>query len=102
VAGISRQLAAWPGLSQPERELRARPLADALYHVLAASLLLAEGEVLCARSGDFRKFLAAALYVRKWIRPPVHEPLFTTRQLKWLEALVDWTPVPVQALADVG
>jgi alkylation response protein AidB-like acyl-CoA dehydrogenase len=103
VDAIDRQLAAWPVLDQPERELRARPLADALYHVLAASLLLSEGQLLHARRGDFRKFLAAALYVRKWIRPPhAHEPVFTTRQVKWLEALADWTPVPPQALADVG
>ncbi len=97
-----RQIAGWPALAEPERELCARPVADALYHVLASSLLLAEGQILCDRSGDFRKFLVAALYARRWLRPaPPNLPIFSARHLEWLDALADWTPVPPEALAGV-
>jgi len=34
-----------PALGRPEREVAARPVADALSHTLAASLLLAEGQI---------------------------------------------------------
>ncbi|MFQ5667786.1 MAG: acyl-CoA dehydrogenase family protein [Candidatus Binatia bacterium] len=98
-----RQLAAWPGLSTPERELRARATADLLYHLLAASLLLAEGQILRHRSGNFRKFLVAALYIRKWLQPAAAgAPAFLTRHLDWLDALCDWRPIPEGAFASVG
>src|SRR5262249_45222159 len=102
VDAIDRQIAAWPALSPPERELRARPLADALYHVLATSLLLAEGQMLYDRSGSFRKFLAAALYAHRWLRPTeANEPAFSVTHLAWLDALVDWTDVPRRAVTEV-
>ena len=90
----------WTALPGPDRELSARPVADALYHLLAAALLLAEGQVLRDRSGDFRKFVVAALYIRKWLCPtPPGQPVFSARQLQWLDSLADWTPVPAAALA---
>lgn len=98
--GAADILAAWPSLSAPERELGARPVADMLYHLLAAALLLAEGQVLCDRTGDFRKFLGAAFYVRKWLRPTAPgQAVFTSRQLEGLDALADWTPVTREAFA---
>jgi alkylation response protein AidB-like acyl-CoA dehydrogenase len=103
LADVARMVEAWPALAKPERELEARPVADLLYHALAASLLLAEGQALRERRDDFRKFVAAALYVRKWLRPPAPPaPLFSPRALGWLEALTDWTPVPAAALSEVG
>lgn len=82
------------------RELAARPVADALYHVLAASLLLAEGQLLHDRRHDYRKLLAGALYARRWLRPPQPpSPVFSARSLDWLEALADWIPAPAEALA---
>jgi acyl-CoA dehydrogenase len=99
IAHSARQVQAWPGLPAAERELQARPVADALYHLLATSLLLAEGQVLCDRTHDFRKFLAGALYARKWLRPaPPTEACFSTDHLGWLDALVDWTPIPRVAI----
>jgi alkylation response protein AidB-like acyl-CoA dehydrogenase len=99
-AGADHQLAAWPGLSGEERELRARPVADTLYHLLAASLLLAEGQILRERNGSFRKFLVAALYVRKWLRATaIGDLTFSARELAWLDSLIDWAPVPADALA---
>jgi len=48
-----------------------------------------------------RKLVAGALYVRKWLRPPAPPAsVFTSRECDWLPALVDWTPVPAEALAD--
>jgi hypothetical protein len=47
--GVRRRVDAWPGLDGAERELDARPTAETLYHLFAASLLLAEGERLMAR-----------------------------------------------------
>ena len=99
---VQKVIAAWPSRSVAERELSARPVADLLYHLLAAALLLAEGQVLHDRSGDFRKFLVGCLYVRRWLRPtPIGEPVFVPGQLDWLEALADWRPVPANALAHV-
>ena len=96
---IEQQIATWPALPAADRELHARPVADRFYHVLAASLLLAEGEHLRARSGDFRKFVAGALYVKRWLHHAVpQEPAFSARDLTWLDALIDWTPVPRAAL----
>ena len=98
----------YPGLTRltyapaphPDRELDARPVADTLYHALAASLLLAEGQQLRERTGDCRKLLAALLYIRRWLRPPAPPaPLLPPEALPWLDALADWTPVPAEALA---
>jgi alkylation response protein AidB-like acyl-CoA dehydrogenase len=99
---IATVIDTWPAQSAAQRELGARPVADMLYHLLAAALLLAEGQILRERSGDFHKLLVAALYVRKWLQPTAPgRPLFSTQHLEWLEALADWTPVPAAALANV-
>jgi acyl-CoA dehydrogenase len=100
--GVANLIAAWSTLSGPERELGARPVANMLYHLLASTLLLAEGQILRERSGDCRKLLVAALYIRKWLRPtaPGH-PVFTPQHLFWLDALADWTPVEPAALRAV-
>jgi alkylation response protein AidB-like acyl-CoA dehydrogenase len=96
---VRRHVAAWPALHTTERELAARPVADALYHLLAASLLLAEGQALRERSGDFRKLLVAALYTRRWLRPGAPgAPLFAPHHLPWVDAVIDWTPVPAEAV----
>ena len=97
---VTRRAAAWPGLGTAERELEARPVADTLYHVVASTLLLAEGQTLRDRCGDHRKLLMAALYQQRWLRP-THPaaPVFSARALAWLPALVDWTPIPADALA---
>lgn len=93
------RIAAWPTLSRPERELGARPVADVLYHCLAAALLLSEGQILHKRSQDCRKFLAAGLYVHKWLRPTsLGQPVFSSRHLECLDALADWTAVGASAL----
>lgn len=103
VAEIGERVAEWPALPPPERELGARPVADALYHVLAASLLLAEGQALRERRDDWRKFLVAALYVRRWLRPPAPPAVpLPLPALGWLDALAEWTPVPAEALAALG
>lgn len=99
LGAIERQIVSWEALSQTDRELRARPVADALYHTLAASVLLAEGQVLRDRCGDFHKFLTAALYTQRWLQPtPVGEPAFASSQLAWVDALIDWTPIPRDAV----
>ena len=43
---VEQQVRRWPDLPKPERELEARPAADTVYHILAASLLLADGQTL--------------------------------------------------------
>jgi hypothetical protein len=100
LAEVRRHVGAWAVMDRAERELDARPVADALYHALAGALLLAEGQALRERSGSFRKYLAAALYLRKWLRPPAPPAsVFGPRALEWLPALVDWSPVPEDAVA---
>ncbi len=100
LAEVRRHVGAWAVMDRAERELDARPVADALYHALAGALLLAEGQALRERSGSFRKYLAAALYLRKWLRPPAPPAsVFGPRALEWLPALVDWSPVPEDAAA---
>jgi alkylation response protein AidB-like acyl-CoA dehydrogenase len=100
LAEVERRAGAWPGLRDAERELEARSVAEALYHVLAASLLLEEGQTLAAKRGDAHKLLVAALYVRRWLRPPAPPaPSVPARALEWLPALVDWAPLPREALA---
>jgi alkylation response protein AidB-like acyl-CoA dehydrogenase len=100
---VARETAAWPGRGGPERELQARAVADTLYHVLAASLLLAEGQRLLQRERrDCRKLLVGALYARRWLRPPAPPASWVSwRALEWLPSIVDWTPVPAGALHTV-
>ena len=103
VAELRRRAAAWPGLSDAERELDARPVADALYHALAGALLLAEGQILLGERQSARKLLAGAFYVKKWLRPPAPPAsVFSGRECGHLPALIDWTPVAVEALAPDG
>ena len=98
---LRRRTAGWPALAAADRELDARPVADALFHALAGALLLAEGERLWRERRSARKLLAASLYLRKWLRPPAPPAsVFTARECEWLGALVDWTPVPTEALAE--
>ena len=97
---VTRAIGAWPSLPTSERELGARPVADALYHLLAAALLLAEGQQLRERSGDFHKFLIGALYINRWLRPTtVGQAIFAPGHMAWLDALLDWRPIPVDAFA---
>ncbi|HJR50674.1 MAG TPA: acyl-CoA dehydrogenase family protein, partial [Gemmatimonadales bacterium] len=98
---VTRQAAAWTAQPAAERELGARPAADTLYHLLAGSLLLAEGQLLRERDGSYRKLLAAGLYLKRWLEPrgPASPP-FTARQIEWLDALAEWRPVAA-ALTDV-
>jgi len=99
---VARQTAAWAGSSSDDRELQARPVADALYHLLAGSLLLAEGQALREQGHGYRKLLAAGLYLKRWLEPRAPaSPPFTARQVQWLDALAEWRPVPAAALADV-
>ena len=103
MAELRRRVAAWPALSEAERELDARPVADALYHALAGALLLAEGQTLLGERHSARKLLAASLYLKKWLRPPPPPAsLFTPRECGHLPALIDWTPVGVETLAPDG
>jgi hypothetical protein len=98
---LRRRADGWPALDDTTRELDARPMAERLYHAVAASLLLAEGQHLAARGGGARKLLAAGLYARRWLAPPSGGPVFSGAALGWLDALVDWPDVPGRALADV-
>jgi hypothetical protein len=100
LARVEACAADWPRSDQSARELAARPVADLLYHVLAAALLLAEGQALRTERDDFRKLLAGALYAGRWLRPPAPgAPTFSPRALGCLEALADWHPVPPAGLA---
>jgi len=98
---LKRRIDGWAALSREELELEAKPAADLLYHLLAASLLLAEGQTLRDSAQDFRKLLAGALYVQRWLagRDP-NGPPFSARDLGWLDALIAWTPVPKTALGN--
>jgi len=99
---VTRQTAGWAAQPAAERELGARPVADTLYHLLAGSLLLAEGQLLREQGRGYRKLLAAGLYLKRWLesRAPASPP-FTARQIEWLEPLADWRPIAAAALADV-
>jgi alkylation response protein AidB-like acyl-CoA dehydrogenase len=99
---VARQAAGWPALPAAERELAARPAADTLYHLLAGSLLLAEGQALREQGSGYRKLLVAGLYLKRWLEPrgPAAAP-FTARQIEWLDALAEWRPVEAAALGDV-
>src|SRR5262249_56309674 len=97
------RVGAWSGLSDVERELDARPVADALYHALVGALLLAEGQALLAERQSARKLLAANLYLKKWLRPPAPPPsLFPPPHSGLLPALLDWAPIGVEVLAPDG
>ncbi len=91
--------AGWEASDPAGRELEARPVADLLYHALATALLLAEGQIRLDRAGDARKLAAAVLYARRWLRPgPAGRPPFGPGDLALLDPLVDWTPLPLDAL----
>jgi hypothetical protein len=92
-------VASWSRASSAVAEIDARPVAEALYHILAGSLLLEHGQALVSQREDYRTFLVAALYLRKYLRPPAPPaPLLPPRALDHLGALIDWTPVPADAL----
>jgi alkylation response protein AidB-like acyl-CoA dehydrogenase len=94
-----RRIANWPALARVEQELEARPVADALYHLLAASLLLAEGQALLDERGDAHYLLSGALYLRRWVvTREAGAPPFGAREIEWLDALADFRPVPLGAL----
>jgi hypothetical protein len=80
----------------------ARPVADTLYHLLAGSLLLAEGQALREQGQGFRNLLSAGLYLKRWLEPrgPASPP-FTARQVEWLEPLAEWRSIEESALADL-
>jgi acyl-CoA dehydrogenase len=100
IESLRRRLDGWASLTREELELEAKPAADVLYHLLAASLLLHEGQALRDRSGDFRKLLVGALYVQRWLasRDPSAPP-FSGHDLRWLDAMITWTAIPPAALA---
>ena len=99
---VRRRVAGWPALPATERELEARPVADTLYHLLAASLLLSEGQALLEARGDAHTLFTGALYLRRWLVPrDPTAPAFGAREIEWLDALADWTPVPLAALEAV-
>jgi acyl-CoA dehydrogenase len=101
IESLKRRMDGWAALSREEAELEAKPAADLLYHLLAASLLLHEGQVLRERSQDFRKLLVGALYVQRWLAPrDRHGPPFGPRDLGWLDSMIGWTPIPAAALAE--
>jgi len=100
VEALRRRIDVWPALTREDLELEAKPAADLLYHLLAASLLLGEGQALRERSQDFRKLLVGALYVQRWLTPrDLHAPPFAARDIAWLDSLIAWTPIPKTALA---
>jgi len=77
-------------LPETDRELAARPGADLLYHALASSLLLAEGQILHDRSHDYRKLVDAALYIGRWLRQTAHGgSAFSGRHLTLFDAIAD-------------
>ncbi len=90
----------WTQAESSTRDLEARPIADALYHALAVALLLGEGQALFEQRRDAREFVVGALYAKRWLRPAAPgRATFTARDLDPLEAIVDWQPVSLQALA---
>jgi hypothetical protein len=99
---VTRLAAGWAAQPETERELAARPVADTLYHLLAGSLLLAEGQLLREQGRGYRKLLAAGLYLKRWLEPrgPASPP-FSARQIEWLDSLAEWRPIDAAALADV-
>ena len=99
LADVQQRAAAWADLEQGDRELDARAAAEMLYHVLAAALLLEEGQTLLRQRGDFRKVFVATLYARRWLAAATPgAPPFSWRTLARLEGLVDWQPLAADAL----
>ncbi len=81
----------------------ARAFADALYHVLATSLLLAEGQRLRDGRDDFHKLLVGAYYARRWLAATAPGmPAFGVGELDALPALAQWAPIPREALTRLG
>ncbi len=39
----------------------------------------------------------AALYARRWLEAP-RPPVFTAAHLRWLDAMLDWLPLPGDAV----
>ncbi len=94
-----RRVAGWASLAREEQELEARPVADILYHLLAASLLLAQGQARQDATGDAHWLLSGALYLRRWlVSREAGAPPFGAREIAWLDALADFQPIPPTAL----
>lgn len=86
---VDTRIERWDGLEPEALQLEATGVADALYHVLAGSLLLSEGQHLIDDTDDHRKVLTAALYTKTRLRAEPLEP----GDLGALDAIVDWEPV---------
>jgi hypothetical protein len=77
-------------------------VADALYHLLAGALLLAEGQSLREQGRDHRKLLVGGLYLSRWLESrPTASPPFTARQIEWLLPLAEGRSIDASALADL-
>lgn len=101
--GVRTRAAAWPARSRPEREIEARPAAESLYHVVAASLLLAEGQVLNDRAESARKLFVGALYAKRWLAPGVPgAPAYPAAIVELIEPLACWERIPTAALGLLG
>jgi alkylation response protein AidB-like acyl-CoA dehydrogenase len=100
LADVEACVRSWSARGSAERELDARPVAETLYHALAVALLLDEDQALRAQRTDYHKLLVAGLYARRWLSPlgPGAQP-FSPRALGTLERLVDWRPIPAEAVS---
>ena len=66
-------------------------------------MLLAEGQTLWRARRSARKLLVGALYAKKWLRPPTAPAsVFGARECSWLDAIVEWTRIPAEALSTVA
>ncbi len=81
-----------------ERDLRARPLAERLYHCMATTFLLEEGEGLIAERGDAHKHLVATAYLWRAAFASPRDALDPDETgWRWWPVLEAWEPVPADA-----
>jgi acyl-CoA dehydrogenase len=80
-----------------ERESRMTYMCDRLAAVACCTLLLQEADAQVRSGGGYRKLLVATEYRRRNVERM--DPLdYSSAGVKWLDEVVDWRPVPAEAV----
>jgi len=90
-------------LEGTEREMFAKRLMNRMVHLAVVSLFLEEAEFQIARENSYRKLLVAVHYLYRYLLSQgLDEPYAFDRSVsKWLERLIDWDPIPAEAVSEL-
>lgn len=86
-------------MEKAEQEMFSKRLMNRMVHVAVVTLFLREAEFLIVRENNYRKLLLSVHYLyRAFLSHGLDEPECLDRNIRqWLQPLIDWEPIPVEA-----